>query len=192
MSNPPPSDDYDPYDLDFTKLLDPKLKVPEPVPSHEQAQALSDEAIIGENELNSNGFFVRINKKAPTRPPHSSPPLVLVVEDDEVTSAILIRALKGREFRVIHAFNRATVSEGFKATPDLVILDVNLPDANGFDILNRIRRHPKLADLPVLMLTSMSGLDDILKGLRLGANGYLTKPTRSKILFDAIKQVLPT
>lgn len=188
----PTPDEYDPYDLDFTKLLDPKLQVPEPVQTAAQAQALSDEAVIGEDALNSNGFFVRINKKAPTRSPQTQPPLVMVVEDDEVTSALLIRFLKARDFRVVHAFNRATVSEGFKAMPDLVILDVNLPDANGFDILNRIRRHPKLATLPVLMLTSMSGLDDILNGLRLGANGYLTKPTRSKILFDAIKQVLPT
>lgn len=161
-----------------------------PVASPEQQQAFNEEAVIGEGELNTNGFFVRINKKAPNRPPQTQPPLVLVVEDDEVTSAILIRLLKARDFRVIHAFNRATVSDGFKAMPDLVILDVNLPDANGFDILNRLRRHPKLATLPVLMLTSMSELDDILKGLQLGANGYLTKPTRAKILFDAIKQVL--
>ena len=65
-----------------------------------------------------------------------------------------------------------------------------MPDANGFDILNRIRQHAVLKDLPVMMLTSLGSLDDILKGLKLGANGYLTKPAKSKALLDAIKKVL--
>ena len=73
---------------------------------------------------------------------------------------------------------------------DLIILDVVMPDANGFDILNRIRQHSVLKDLPVMMLTSLGSLDDILKGLKLGANGYLTKPAKSKSLLDAIRKVL--
>ena len=180
----------DPFDLDFTAILDPQVSVPEPSPTPAQQIQLSDEAVIGESKLTSNGFFVRINEAAPKRPPVSAPPTILVVEDDEVTAMLLTRILKANDFRVIHAANREGILNGLKASPDLVILDVLMPDANGFDILNRMRAQPKLADLPVLMLTSLGALDDILKGLKLGANGYLTKPAKSKALLDAINQVL--
>ena len=180
----------DPFDLDFTAILDPQVSVPEPLPTPEEQIQLSDEAVIGESKLTSNGFFVRINEAAPKRPPVSAPPTILVVEDDEVTAMLLTRILKANDFRVIHAADRVGILNGLKASPDLVILDVLMPDANGFDILNRMRAQPKLADLPVLMLTSLGALDDILKGLKLGANGYLTKPAKSKALLDAINQVL--
>jgi DNA-binding response OmpR family regulator len=114
----------------------------------------------------------------------------MVVEDDEVTSTLLERILVANKFKVHKAANRAEILVGLKAAPDLVILDVLMPDANGFDILNRIRQHPVLKEMPVLMLTSLGSLDDILKGLKLGANGYLTKPAKSKVLLEAIKSVL--
>jgi len=180
----------DPFDLDFTQILDPQVTVPEPSPTPQQQLVLNDEAVIGESKLTSNGYFVRINEAAPKRPPLSAPPMVLVIEDDEVTAQLLTRILKANDFRVFHAANRTDILTGMKASPDLVILDVLMPDANGFDILNRIRAQPTLADLPVLMLTSLGALDDILKGLKLGANGYLTKPAKSTALLDAINQVL--
>lgn len=114
----------------------------------------------------------------------------MIVEDDDVTGMIIERVMTMNKFQVKRATNRAQIVEGIKMRPDLVLLDVMLPDANGFDILNRIRAHEKMADLPVLMLSSLGALDDILKGLKLGANGYLTKPAKSKALLDAIKNVL--
>ena len=190
MSEKSTSSKNDPFDLDFTAILDPQVSVPEPSPTLAQQVQLSDEAVIGESKLTSNGFFVRINEAAPKRPPVSAPPTILIVEDDEITAMLLTRILKANDFRVIHAADRTGIINGLKSAPDMVILDVLMPDANGFDILNRIRAQPELADLPVLMLTSLGALDDILKGLKLGANGYLTKPAKSKALLDAINQVL--
>ncbi len=180
----------DPFDLDFTSLFSEKTTVPEPAPTPTEQKAMSDEAVIGEEKLTSNGYFVRINQNAPRRKPKTNPPLVLVVEDDMVTATLLLRMLKANGYQVKHASDREGIVQGLKATPDLVILDVLMPDANGFDILNRIRKHALLKDLPVLMLTSLGALDDILKGLKMGATGYLTKPAKSKALLDAIKQVL--
>ena len=180
----------DPFDLDFTQLFAQETKIKEPVTTPQEQARLSEEAVIGESRLTSNGYFVRINKAAPSRKPKGTPPLVLVVEDDEVTATLLTRILEANKFRVKHAANREGIVAGLKISPDLVILDVLMPDANGFDILNRIRQHPALKDMPVLMLTSLGALDDILKGLKLGANGYLTKPAKSKGLLDAIKTVL--
>jgi CheY-like chemotaxis protein len=183
-------DSDDPFDLDFTNLFSPDTKVKEPDTTAHENKQLADEAVIGESKLTSNGYFVRINKAAPNRKPLRTPPVVLVVEDDAVTAMLISRILESNGFVVQHASNRDGIVAGLKTSPDLVILDVLMPDANGFDILNRIRQHGALQDLPVLMLTSLGALDDILKGLRLGANGYLTKPAKSKALLDAIRTVL--
>jgi two-component system OmpR family response regulator len=180
----------DNFDLDFTSLLDPATVVPEPVATPQQEVAMNDEAVIGESNLTSNGFFVRLFPDAPRRAPASAPPTILVVEDDEVTSALLERLLIREGYKVIVAANRAGIVVGMKAKPDLVILDILLPDANGFDILNRIRSSGSLRTLPVLMLSNLGALEDIMNGLKMGANGYLTKPAKSKALLNAIEELL--
>ncbi len=178
------------FDLDFTRAFAEETKVPAPVTTPAQEKKFEEEAIIGESNLTSNGYFVRLNDAAPRRKPKNTPPQVLVVEDDVVTATLLLRILSANGFKVRHAANREAIVGGLKLLPDLVLLDVLLPDANGFDILNRIRQHPNLKDLPVLMLTSLGSLDDILKGLKHGANGYLTKPAKSNALVEAIKKLL--
>ncbi len=160
------------------------------VTTPQQEQKLSEEAVIGESKLTSNGFFVRINEAAPRRKPRNTPPVILVIEDDDTTAAVIVGALEANHYHVTRAANRQQIVDGMKMSPDLVLLDVMLPDANGFDVLARMRGARDFADTPVLMLTSLGALDDILKGLKLGANGYLTKPAKSKALLDAIKQVL--
>ncbi|MFN6169970.1 MAG: response regulator transcription factor [Burkholderiales bacterium] len=114
----------------------------------------------------------------------------MVIEDDEVTSALLTRILKKAGYQAFTAANRAGIIAAMKAKPDLVILDILLPDANGFDILNRIRSSGSLRTLPVLMLSGLGSLEDIVKGLKMGANGYLTKPARAKALLNAIEEVM--
>jgi DNA-binding response OmpR family regulator len=74
--------------------------------------------------------------------------------------------------------------------PDIMLLDVMLPDGNGFDILAKIRSHRKLAMLPVVMLTAKTEKADIQRGLALGADAYVTKPYSKSVLVDAIRQVL--
>lgn len=180
----------DEFDLDFTSLLNPATAVPEPAATRRQEVALNDEAVIGESKLARNGFFVRLFPDAPRRAPASVPLKILVIEDDEVTSALLKRILEQAGYQALIAANRAGIVEAMKSKPDLVILDILLPDANGFDILNRIRSSSSLRTLPVLMLSGLGSLEDIMKGLKMGANGYLTKPARAKSLLNAIEEVM--
>jgi len=65
-----------------------------------------------------------------------------------------------------------------------------LPDGDGFDMLAGMRRHPKFALIPVIMLTAKTGADDIRRGLSLGADAYVTKPYSKDVLADTIRQVL--
>ena len=74
--------------------------------------------------------------------------------------------------------------------PDIVLLDIMLPDGNGWDVLASIRRHPKLALLPVVMVTALNEQNEVRWGLALGADGYITKPYSKKILTDTIGAVL--
>ena len=183
-----------PLDLDLTGYFAGLVPVEDAqipkITTPQQEQKLSEEAVIGESKLTSNGFFVRINEAAPRRKPRNTPPVVLVIEDDDTTAAVIVSALESNNYKVTRAANRQQIVDGMRLAPDLVLLDVMLPDANGFDVLARMRGARDFVDTPVLMLTSLGALDDILKGLKLGANGYLTKPAKSKALLDAIKQVL--
>jgi DNA-binding response OmpR family regulator len=79
---------------------------------------------------------------------------------------------------------------GEQSLPDLVLLDVMLPDGNGFGILSVMRMDPRLSLLPVIMLTALTGAEDIRRGLDLGADGYVTKPYSKDILVNTIRQVL--
>ena len=181
-------------DLDLTSYFASLEPIPPSsvvdVTTPQEELKLSEEAVIGESKLTSNGFFVRINEAAPRRKPRNTPPVILVIEDDDTTAAVIVGALEANQYHVTRAANRQQIVDGMKMSPDLVLLDVMLPDANGFDVLARMRGARDFADTPVLMLTSLGALDDILKGLKLGANGYLTKPAKSKALLNAIKQVL--
>ena len=74
--------------------------------------------------------------------------------------------------------------------PDLILLDVQLPDANGFDILAKMRQHPVLKSMPVIMLTAEATREAVLRGLQGGADGYVTKPFEPDMLITAVKAVL--
>jgi len=62
-----------------------------------------------------------------------------------------------------------------------------MPEVNGFDVLNRIRQHPALQKIPVLMLTALAERKDVTRGLTLGADGYITKPVLPSVLLKAVE-----
>jgi CheY-like chemotaxis protein len=116
---------------------------------------------------------------------------VLVVEDDADQAALANLRVSTAGYAVRVARNFKELIEAVRGPlPDLLLLDVNLPDGDGFDILGRIRRHRKLALLPVVMLTARTDPQDVRRGLDVGADGYITKPYSKKILAEIIRSVL--
>ena len=75
-------------------------------------------------------------------------------------------------------------------SPDVILLDVMLPDANGFEILAKVRAHPALKAIPVIMLTGKAKREDVMRGLAGGADGYITKPFDPEILIRGVRAVL--
>ena len=118
--------------------------------------------------------------------------VVLIVEDDpdQLALADLRVSMAGYKVRVassVNGFLQALVDEG---APDLLLLDIMLPDGDGFDVLAKMRRHQALGSLPIVMLTARNDAEDIGRGLVLGADGYITKPYTKNILADVIRRVL--
>jgi len=180
-------------DPDITNHFSGDYTALEPAPTPEGLRALDELGTIGEAKLKSTGFYTRIVSAAPAgRARAPAETLVLIVEDDELTGSLIETVLRTMGYPTRRAGNRDEITRGLAANPmpDLVLLDVILPDVNGFDVLNRIRQHSALKDIPVLMLTSVSDRRDIGRGLMLGANGYLTKPALPSTLIDAVQAIV--
>lgn len=153
------------------------------------------EADAGVRSLKRSGYFVRIAKKPRRQLPPRQPgemPTAVVVEDDANLSRFVSSYLGFGGFQVRLATNRAEVLSEFRKypIPDLVLLDVMLPDVDGFDILASVRRHPALKNVPVVMLTGKASRESVLKGLAGGADGYITKPFEPDALMSVVRTVM--
>ncbi|MFL6692386.1 MAG: response regulator transcription factor [Ramlibacter sp.] len=117
---------------------------------------------------------------------------MVVVEDDPQLASFTATLLSLSGFAVRKAGNRAEVVNEIRRPPrpDLILLDVVLPDADGFDILARLRQHPVLKDVPVIMLTGKATREAVLRGIATGADGYITKPFEPHALLRAVRTVL--
>jgi len=152
------------------------------------------EARRGARLLQEQGFFTHGKAGVPAQ---RSPAglRVLVVEDDIGIARLLQQLLARQGFEVTHADSIPAALAALETppAPDLVLLDVVLPGAplrDGFHLLNRIRHHPGLARLPVIMVTSQSSDEQVHRGLREGADGYIFKPFQWPALYACVQSVL--
>jgi len=109
---------------------------------------------------------------------------ILIIDDDETTHDVLGEYLTLSGYRVLNAYNGL---EGLallrEQSPDLALLDVQMPEMDGFQMLEQVRRDRQLADLPILLLTGFDRYNLKVKGLEMGADDYITKPfNRAEIL----------
>jgi CheY-like chemotaxis protein len=143
-------------------------------------------------KLKQQGFCARIARRPERQATHEGPCSVLVVEDNPSLASVTRKFLSLEGFEPRLASNRdELVAELRKQPPpDLLLLDVQLPDADGFEILATLRRHPVLKGLPVILLTARTTKEDVMHGLILGADGYVTKPFEFDILVRAMKAAL--
>ncbi len=116
---------------------------------------------------------------------------VLVVEDNEGIAALLKFKLGHSGYEVVLAENGMLGLEAAKRNqPDLIILDVMMPVMNGLETLTILKNDIELKSIPVIVLTALSNEWEIVKGLELGADDYITKPFKPQELVARVRAVL--
>lgn len=117
--------------------------------------------------------------------------LIYIVEDDESIREIETIALKNSNY-IVSAFENA--KEFYKKldelVPDLILLDVMLPDESGYDIVRKLRKRPTTQDIPIIMVTAKTTEMDMIKGLDGGADDYIKKPFSVMELITRVKALL--
>ncbi|MDQ7826762.1 MAG: response regulator [Candidatus Eremiobacteraeota bacterium] len=117
--------------------------------------------------------------------------LVLLVDDDEHILRSLEIYLKMEGFRVITANSGKKALEILhESRPDLIVLDIMMPEMDGFEVLGHIKNDPERKTIPVIMLTAKSQDIDVLKGYQEGIASYMTKPFNLNELVDNINLIL--
>ena len=101
---------------------------------------------------------------------------ILIIEDDEFLRSLINRKLSAEGYNMISAIDG---EEGIKKVlaekPDLVLLDLILPNEDGFEVLSKIKADPKVSQIPIIILSNSSQKEDIDKGMKLGAADYIIK-----------------
>jgi len=169
------------FDLDFTKYF--------PSPANAAPAATAKPPRVDAHAPRRGSFVCYA--KVPAAGADVSPDApVVVLEDHEGSRRLLEKAIALYGLPVRAA---ADVREFAKALrqpprPRLILLDVGLPRGNGFQILTHLRMHAQTAAIPVVLVTARSGNTDVIRGLSLGADGYLSKP----VTVNALRTVLDT
>jgi len=179
-----------PADITFTGGGQPPLP---PLPD-EDSKRLARTTVIAGATLLRQGSFLAVDRIAnlPALAKKPADTVVLLVEDDPDQLALgeLRLQMAGYQVRSVDGAKALSRFLREQPRPDLLLLDVMLPDGNGFDILGKLRARPEFAMLPIVLLTVKAELANIRKGLALGADGYITKPYSKNQLAEVIGRVL--
>jgi DNA-binding response OmpR family regulator len=119
------------------------------------------------------------------------PRTVLIVDDERDTNDILASLVQARGFEPIQLFAGSQVAAAVRDhAPCLILLDLMLPDIDGFAICDQLKRNRETNLIPIIMVTALHDANHRAAGVRVGANGYLTKPFTPEQLFEVIDQAL--
>jgi two-component system phosphate regulon response regulator PhoB/two-component system alkaline phosphatase synthesis response regulator PhoP len=117
---------------------------------------------------------------------------ILIVEDDNFMEKSLSFTLKDEGYKIDTAVDgEEALDKASKLNLDLILLDIILPKIDGFEVLEKIKENPKTKDIPVLILSNLGQKDDVEKGLKLGATGYIIKAHfKLEDVVNKIKEIL--
>src|SRR5919199_529612 len=119
------------------------------------------------------------------------PDVTLVVEDDQAMRGLLCRLLTKAGYRVVEAADGSTALAHLQTdAADVVVLDILLPDIDGYEVARRIRAEPALAQLPILMVTGLLTEAEAVEGFAAGADDYVRKPFANDELLARVRRLL--
>src|ERR1051325_3011910 len=116
---------------------------------------------------------------------------ILIIDDDLDTLRLVGLMLQRQGYQISAATNgQQGLEKAFDEDPDLILLDVMMPEMDGYEVARRLRQNPSTLETPILMFTAKTQLDDKVIGFEVGANDYLTKPTHPSELQARVKTLL--
>jgi two-component system phosphate regulon response regulator PhoB len=180
-------------ELDAITFTGARLPLLPPLSDEDRAR-LAKTTVVGGATLLRSGSFLSTERIANLRPlakPLAETVILLVEDDpDQMALAELRLVMAGYQVRSVDRAKELSRYLRQQARPDLMLLDVMLPDGNGFDILAQLRGRPEFSTLPIVLLTVKAELVHIRNGLALGADGYITKPYSKNQLAEVIGKIL--
>lgn len=121
----------------------------------------------------------------------SSRRTVLVVDDSPTVRKLVEMSLTRNGFQVVHAFDGvAAIKEIARQNPSLILMDVNMPRLDGYQLCRLVKKHETTRHIPVVMLTGKEGVFDKLRGKLVGCSGYIAKPFSPEELVAAVERFL--
>lgn len=116
---------------------------------------------------------------------------ILIIDDDLDTLRLVGLMLQRQGYQISAATNgQQGLDKAFEEDPDMILLDIMMPDMDGYEVTRRLRQNPSTMETPILMFTAKTQLDDKVIGFEVGANDYLTKPTHPSELQARVKALL--
>ena len=172
-------DDYETKPVEFARLLGKIQARLGQAPERDYVEHESSRLVVADSEANRERNHVE----------HESS--LLVVDDSEANRDMLSRRLQGKGYKVMVADGgRRALELIAKQRFDLVLLDVVMPDLNGIEVLETLRQTWSAAELPVIMVTAKDESEDIVRGLKGGANDYVTKPLDLPVVLARVQAQL--
>ena len=191
MPTMPPVKPNDAIDLDFTGVFRIEELHTEPPPPAPRRPP--EDIIIGARAVKKGNSFINMTRSRPARRIDPEKTTILLVEDDTTTRLILDLICRKAGYLTRQAADAPSFISAIqkKPLPDAVVLDVELPgNISGFKILGKMRAHPALRTLPVIILTVHSEPADLMQAVTLGTDAYLTKPASARSFLYALSAVL--
>lgn len=116
----------------------------------------------------------------------------ILVVDDVKPNVLLLKVMLGNEkFNVVTASGgREAIELAHTESPDLILLDVMMPEITGYDVAQALRADPETSDIPIIFLTALNSSDDIIRGFKMGGNDFISKPFNKEVLIMRVKYQL--
>ncbi len=114
---------------------------------------------------------------------------IMIVEDDRTTVKLLKFLLEKRKYKIVSRENgREAVDTVEKELPDLILMDIMMPEMDGVEATRRIKENESTSSIPIIILSALGQEMEVMKGLQAGAEGYIVKPFDSQALLRQIEE----
>lgn len=148
-----------------------------------QIESIKRQKIVGKKVVSLSDFR-ELRQKIDTRS-------ILVVDDDEIMRSALKRILENEGYKVVLAVDGLELSKILETTRlDMILLDVNLPWVDGYELCRLIKDHHSLKDVPLILVSARKSKEDIQAGFDAGCNDYVTKPFDIDYMTGVINKIL--